>query len=148
MYMQCFWCLSQGINRSGINSQDIVWFFFFLLAQSSECLVSLFRPKEQKPLYSFSTVTKLPNNVKIGQIDSNLPGSAARQHYLSQSRYLPGNITRCINNQNIKYYQKGIGSFIKLQHGDFFVFCTLDFWSQIFSDCFRVDQQESDFFWR
>uniref|UniRef100_A0A8C9XWA1 non-specific serine/threonine protein kinase n=1 Tax=Sander lucioperca TaxID=283035 RepID=A0A8C9XWA1_SANLU len=47
-------------------------------------------PKEHKPLYSFSTVTKLPNNVKIGQMDSNLPGSAARQHYLSQSRYLPG----------------------------------------------------------
>uniref|UniRef100_A0A3Q1F8Z7 non-specific serine/threonine protein kinase n=1 Tax=Acanthochromis polyacanthus TaxID=80966 RepID=A0A3Q1F8Z7_9TELE len=47
-------------------------------------------PKEQKPLYSFSTVTKLPNNVKVGQMDSNLPGSAARQHYLSQSRYLPG----------------------------------------------------------
>ncbi|XP_035862719.1 serine/threonine-protein kinase MAK isoform X3 [Sander lucioperca] len=48
------------------------------------------QPKEHKPLYSFSTVTKLPNNVKIGQMDSNLPGSAARQHYLSQSRYLPG----------------------------------------------------------
>ncbi|KAM9337754.1 serine/threonine-protein kinase MAK [Symphorus nematophorus] len=48
------------------------------------------QPQEQKPLYSFSTVTKLPNNVKIGQMDSNLPGSAARQHYLSQSRYLPG----------------------------------------------------------
>uniref|UniRef100_A0A8C5N6E5 Protein kinase domain-containing protein n=1 Tax=Gouania willdenowi TaxID=441366 RepID=A0A8C5N6E5_GOUWI len=48
-------------------------------------------PKEQKPLYSFSTVTKLPNNVKTsGQMDSNLPGTAARQHYLSQSRYLPG----------------------------------------------------------
>ncbi|XP_030612809.1 serine/threonine-protein kinase MAK isoform X5 [Archocentrus centrarchus] len=46
--------------------------------------------KEQKPLYSFSTVTKLPNNVKTGQMDSNLPGSAARQHYLRQSRYLPG----------------------------------------------------------
>nr|XP_043902807.1 serine/threonine-protein kinase MAK isoform X6 [Solea senegalensis] len=48
------------------------------------------QPKEQKPLYSFSTVTKLPNNVKIGQVDCSLPGSAARQHYLSQSRYLPG----------------------------------------------------------
>ncbi|XP_056220422.1 serine/threonine-protein kinase MAK isoform X4 [Seriola aureovittata] len=48
------------------------------------------QPKEQKPLYTFSTVTKLPNNVKTGQIDQNLPGSAARQHYLSQSRYLPG----------------------------------------------------------
>uniref|UniRef100_UPI003AABA4A0 serine/threonine-protein kinase MAK-like isoform X2 n=1 Tax=Centroberyx gerrardi TaxID=166262 RepID=UPI003AABA4A0 len=46
--------------------------------------------KEQKPLYSFSTVTKLPSNVKIGQMDSSLPGSSARQHYLSQSRYLPG----------------------------------------------------------
>uniref|UniRef100_A0A3P9IIR8 non-specific serine/threonine protein kinase n=1 Tax=Oryzias latipes TaxID=8090 RepID=A0A3P9IIR8_ORYLA len=48
------------------------------------------RPKEPKPLYSFSTVTKLPSNVKVGQMDSSLPGSAARQHYLSQSRYLPG----------------------------------------------------------
>ncbi|XP_038581792.1 serine/threonine-protein kinase MAK isoform X1 [Micropterus salmoides] len=48
------------------------------------------QPKEQKPLYSFSTVTKLPNNVRVGQMDSSLPGSAARQHYLSQSRYLPG----------------------------------------------------------
>ncbi|XP_061821450.1 serine/threonine-protein kinase MAK isoform X2 [Nerophis lumbriciformis] len=45
---------------------------------------------EQKPLYSFSTITKLPKNVKVGPIDPNLPGSAARQHYLSQSRYLPG----------------------------------------------------------
>uniref|UniRef100_A0A3P8QK93 non-specific serine/threonine protein kinase n=1 Tax=Astatotilapia calliptera TaxID=8154 RepID=A0A3P8QK93_ASTCA len=33
--------------------------------------------QEQKPLYSFSTVTKLPNNVKTGQMDSNLPGSAS-----------------------------------------------------------------------
>ncbi|KAK5898356.1 hypothetical protein CgunFtcFv8_015780 [Champsocephalus gunnari] len=48
------------------------------------------KPSEQKPLYSYSTVTKLPNNVKMGQMDPNLPGSAARQHYLSQSRYLPG----------------------------------------------------------
>ncbi|KAJ8010596.1 hypothetical protein DPEC_G00076710 [Dallia pectoralis] len=46
--------------------------------------------KEQKPLYSFSTVTKLPNHTKVGQKDSSLPGSSARQHYLSQSRYLPG----------------------------------------------------------
>ncbi|XP_032406864.1 serine/threonine-protein kinase MAK isoform X9 [Xiphophorus hellerii] len=48
------------------------------------------QPKEQKPLYSFSTVTKIPSNVKVGQADYNLPGSAARQHYLGQSRYLPG----------------------------------------------------------
>ncbi|KAM9839250.1 serine/threonine-protein kinase MAK [Aulostomus maculatus] len=52
------------------------------------------QPKEQKPLYSFSTITKLPNNVKLGHMDPNLPGSAARQHYLSQSRYLPGLISK------------------------------------------------------
>ncbi|XP_024910286.1 serine/threonine-protein kinase MAK isoform X2 [Cynoglossus semilaevis] len=52
------------------------------------------QPKEQKALYSFSTVTKLPNNIRMGQVDSSLPGSAARQHYLSQSRYLPGLISK------------------------------------------------------
>ncbi|CAL1596777.1 unnamed protein product [Knipowitschia caucasica] len=46
--------------------------------------------KDQKPLYSFSSVTKLPSHVKLSQTEHNLPGSAARQHYLSQSRYLPG----------------------------------------------------------
>uniref|UniRef100_A0A8C7KKY9 non-specific serine/threonine protein kinase n=1 Tax=Oncorhynchus kisutch TaxID=8019 RepID=A0A8C7KKY9_ONCKI len=35
--------------------------------------------------------SNLPSNIKKGQIDSSLPGSSARQHYLSQSRYLPGN---------------------------------------------------------
>ncbi|XP_024248461.1 serine/threonine-protein kinase MAK isoform X7 [Oncorhynchus tshawytscha] len=50
--------------------------------------------KEQKPIYSFSTVTKLPSNIKKGQMDSSLPGSSARQHYLSQSRYLPGLISK------------------------------------------------------
>uniref|UniRef100_A0A3Q3NAP4 non-specific serine/threonine protein kinase n=1 Tax=Mastacembelus armatus TaxID=205130 RepID=A0A3Q3NAP4_9TELE len=57
------------------------------------------QPKEQKPLYSFSSVTKLPNNIKIGKMDSDLPGSAARQHYLSQSRYLPGKTKSGHNNQ-------------------------------------------------
>uniref|UniRef100_A0A3Q3GJK5 non-specific serine/threonine protein kinase n=1 Tax=Labrus bergylta TaxID=56723 RepID=A0A3Q3GJK5_9LABR len=52
------------------------------------------QPKEPKPLYSYSSVTKLPNNIKAGHMDSNLPGSAARQHYLSQSRYLPGLISK------------------------------------------------------
>ncbi|XP_018533123.1 serine/threonine-protein kinase MAK isoform X9 [Lates calcarifer] len=60
------------------------------------------QPKEQKPLYSFSTVTKLPNNVKMGQTDYNLPGSAARQHYLSQSRYLPGLISKNQTNSGDK----------------------------------------------
>lgn len=55
-----------------------------------KCVVSVFRPKEQEPLYSFSTVTKLPSNVKISQMDPSLSASAARQHYLRQSRYLPG----------------------------------------------------------
>uniref|UniRef100_A0A3Q3ILT8 non-specific serine/threonine protein kinase n=1 Tax=Monopterus albus TaxID=43700 RepID=A0A3Q3ILT8_MONAL len=39
-------------------------------------------------------LTKLPNNIKIGKLDSDLPGSAARQHYLSQSRYLPGKTSK------------------------------------------------------
>ncbi|XP_057680791.1 serine/threonine-protein kinase MAK isoform X2 [Corythoichthys intestinalis] len=50
--------------------------------------------RENKPLYSYSTVTKLPSNVTVGPVDPNLPGSAARQHYLSQSRYLPGLISK------------------------------------------------------
>ncbi|TNM96245.1 hypothetical protein fugu_015906 [Takifugu bimaculatus] len=32
-------------------------------------------PKVQEPLYSFSTLTKLPSHVKISQPDSNLPTS-------------------------------------------------------------------------
>uniref|UniRef100_A0A3Q1F3R7 non-specific serine/threonine protein kinase n=1 Tax=Acanthochromis polyacanthus TaxID=80966 RepID=A0A3Q1F3R7_9TELE len=56
-------------------------------------------PKEHCP----HTVTKLPNNVKVGQMDSNLPGSAARQHYLSQSRYLPGRANR---RSQLKHTQK------------------------------------------
>uniref|UniRef100_A0A3B4D797 non-specific serine/threonine protein kinase n=1 Tax=Pygocentrus nattereri TaxID=42514 RepID=A0A3B4D797_PYGNA len=40
---------------------------------------------------SKDTVTKLPSNVKMNQPDSNLQStSSARQHYLRQSRYLPG----------------------------------------------------------
>ncbi|KAL7840907.1 hypothetical protein AOLI_G00262300 [Acnodon oligacanthus] len=53
------------------------------------------QPKEQKPLYTFSTVTKLPSNVKMNQPDPNLQStSSARQHYLRQSRYLPGLISK------------------------------------------------------
>ncbi|XP_051909957.1 serine/threonine-protein kinase MAK isoform X3 [Hippocampus zosterae] len=43
-----------------------------------------------QPLYSFRTITKLPHNVTLGPVEPNHAGSAARQHYLSQSRYLPG----------------------------------------------------------
>lgn len=53
------------------------------------------QPKEQKPLYTFTTVTKLPSNIKTNQADSNLQNtSSARQHYLRQSRYLPGLISK------------------------------------------------------
>ncbi|XP_028814287.1 serine/threonine-protein kinase MAK isoform X3 [Denticeps clupeoides] len=47
--------------------------------------------QEKKPLYTFSTVTKLPSNIKMNQPDPGLQSSSsARQHYLRQSRYLPG----------------------------------------------------------
>ncbi|XP_078795067.1 serine/threonine-protein kinase MAK isoform X11 [Oryzias latipes] len=72
------------------------------------------QPKKPKPLYSFSTVTKLPSNVKVGQMDSSLPGSAARQHYLSQSRYLPGNFVSTKYNLSTGYIpsllKKEVGS--------------------------------------
>ncbi|XP_016319771.1 serine/threonine-protein kinase MAK-like [Sinocyclocheilus anshuiensis] len=48
------------------------------------------QPKDQKPLYTFSTVTKLPNTSRLNQPDSSHQStSSARQHYLRQSRYLP-----------------------------------------------------------
>ncbi|XP_063063268.1 serine/threonine-protein kinase MAK isoform X3 [Engraulis encrasicolus] len=51
--------------------------------------------KEQKALYTFSTVTKLPSNIKVNQPDvAAQNSSSARQHYLRQSRYLPGLISK------------------------------------------------------
>ncbi|XP_076147168.1 serine/threonine-protein kinase MAK isoform X2 [Alosa pseudoharengus] len=51
--------------------------------------------KEQKALYTFSTVTKLPSNIKVNQTDLGIQNStSARQHYLRQSRYLPGLISK------------------------------------------------------
>ncbi|XP_016391653.1 serine/threonine-protein kinase MAK isoform X3 [Sinocyclocheilus rhinocerous] len=53
------------------------------------------QPKDQKPLYTFSTVTKLPNTSRLHQPDSSHQStSSARQHYLRQSRYLPGLISK------------------------------------------------------
>ncbi|XP_009295564.1 serine/threonine-protein kinase MAK isoform X1 [Danio rerio] len=53
------------------------------------------QPKEQKPLYTFSTVTKLPNTSRLNQSDSSHQStSSARQHYLRQSRYMPGLISK------------------------------------------------------
>ncbi|XP_062335461.1 serine/threonine-protein kinase MAK isoform X3 [Osmerus eperlanus] len=60
------------------------------------------QPKDQKALYTFSTITKLPSNVKIGQSDGGHPGSSARQHYLSQSRYLPGLIGKTQSAAGVK----------------------------------------------
>ncbi|XP_042561423.1 serine/threonine-protein kinase MAK isoform X4 [Clupea harengus] len=51
--------------------------------------------KEHKALYTFSTVTKLPSNIKVNQSDLGVQNSSsARQHYLRQSRYLPGLISK------------------------------------------------------
>lgn len=57
---------------------------FFLLF----LMTNLFRPKDQKPIYTFNNVTKLPSSIKS---NSSLQSTcSARQHYLRQSRYLPG----------------------------------------------------------
>ncbi|KAM9436205.1 serine/threonine-protein kinase MAK isoform 5-T5 [Clarias gariepinus] len=48
--------------------------------------------KDQKPIYTFSNVTKLPSSIKM---NSSLQSTrSARQHYLQQSRYLPGLISK------------------------------------------------------
>ncbi|KAF5901165.1 serine/threonine-protein kinase MAK isoform X1 [Clarias magur] len=48
--------------------------------------------KDQKPIYTFSNVTKLPSSIKT---NSSLQSTrSARQHYLQQSRYLPGLISK------------------------------------------------------
>ncbi|XP_060756884.1 serine/threonine-protein kinase MAK isoform X2 [Neoarius graeffei] len=49
-------------------------------------------PKDQKPIYTFNNVTKLPSSIKS---NSSLQSTcSARQHYLRQSRYLPGLISK------------------------------------------------------
>ncbi|XP_056594923.1 serine/threonine-protein kinase MAK isoform X5 [Triplophysa dalaica] len=53
------------------------------------------QPEDQKPIYTFSTVTKLPNNSRLKQPDSyQMTATSARQHYLRQSRYMPGLISK------------------------------------------------------
>ncbi|XP_052398334.1 serine/threonine-protein kinase MAK isoform X6 [Carassius gibelio] len=70
--------------------------------------------KDQKPLYTFSTVTKLPNTSRLNQPDfSHQSTSSARQHYLRQSRYLPGNIVTTTYNLSGGY----IPSFQKKEVG-------------------------------
>ncbi|KAJ8406993.1 hypothetical protein AAFF_G00292690 [Aldrovandia affinis] len=54
---------------------------------------SVFRHPEPKPLNTYSTVIKLPSNTTttLNRNDSETSNSSsARQHYLRQSRYLPG----------------------------------------------------------
>ncbi|MCJ8745652.1 hypothetical protein PDJAM_G00132580 [Pangasius djambal] len=51
-----------------------------------------FEPKDQKHIYTFSNVTKLPSSIKS---NSGLQSTcSARHHYLRQSRYLPGLISK------------------------------------------------------
>ncbi|XP_073796150.1 serine/threonine-protein kinase MAK isoform X7 [Danio rerio] len=72
------------------------------------------QPKEQKPLYTFSTVTKLPNTSRLNQSDSSHQStSSARQHYLRQSRYMPGNFVTTTYNLSGGY----IPSFQKKEVG-------------------------------
>uniref|UniRef100_A0A8C2F6M1 non-specific serine/threonine protein kinase n=2 Tax=Cyprinus carpio TaxID=7962 RepID=A0A8C2F6M1_CYPCA len=72
------------------------------------------QPKDQKPLYTFSTVTKLPNTSRLNQPDSSHQStSSARQHYLRQSRYLPGHFVTTTYNLSGGY----IPSFQKKEVG-------------------------------
>ncbi|XP_016427123.1 serine/threonine-protein kinase MAK-like, partial [Sinocyclocheilus rhinocerous] len=65
--------------------------------------------KDQKPLYTFSTVTKLPNTSRLNQPDSSHQStSSARQHYLRQSRYLPGLISKNTPSLNNKESQQDL----------------------------------------
>ncbi|XP_016090085.1 serine/threonine-protein kinase MAK isoform X4 [Sinocyclocheilus grahami] len=67
------------------------------------------QPKDQKPLYTFSTVTKLPNTSRLNQPDSSHQStSSARQHYLRQSRYLPGLISKNTPSLNNKESQQDL----------------------------------------
>ncbi|XP_016310770.1 serine/threonine-protein kinase MAK isoform X3 [Sinocyclocheilus anshuiensis] len=67
------------------------------------------QPKDQKPLYTFSTVTKLPNTSRMNQPDSSHQStSSARQHYLRQSRYLPGLISKNTSSLNNKESQQDL----------------------------------------
>ncbi|XP_043082573.1 serine/threonine-protein kinase MAK isoform X1 [Puntigrus tetrazona] len=67
------------------------------------------QPKDQKPLYTFSTVTKLPNTSRLSQPDSSHQStSSARQHYLRQSRYLPGLISKNTPSLNNKESQQDL----------------------------------------
>uniref|UniRef100_A0A3P8VGG1 non-specific serine/threonine protein kinase n=1 Tax=Cynoglossus semilaevis TaxID=244447 RepID=A0A3P8VGG1_CYNSE len=62
------------------------------------------------------TVTKLPNNIRMGQVDSSLPGSAARQHYLSQSRYLPAKNLNYGSNTLIQHLPSPPGNFVSTKY--------------------------------
>ncbi|XP_069046986.1 serine/threonine-protein kinase MAK isoform X2 [Lepisosteus oculatus] len=52
---------------------------------------SFFRSTEQKPVNTYGAANRIPSNTMVNRIDTGLSNSAsARQHYLRQSRYLPG----------------------------------------------------------
>ncbi|XP_055037675.1 serine/threonine-protein kinase MAK isoform X3 [Misgurnus anguillicaudatus] len=67
------------------------------------------QPRDQKPIYTFSTVTKLPNTSKLNQPDScQLTTSLAKEHYLRQSRYLPGLISKNTSSVSNKEMDKDL----------------------------------------
>ncbi|KAF4075896.1 hypothetical protein AMELA_G00224210 [Ameiurus melas] len=51
-----------------------------------------FEPKDQKLIYTFSNASKLPSSIKSNSSLQSI--CSARQHYLRQSRYLPGLISK------------------------------------------------------
>ncbi|MBN3279611.1 MAK kinase, partial [Polyodon spathula] len=52
---------------------------------------SLFRSAEQNPSYAYGTGNRVTANAIVNRIESGVSNSSsARQHYLQQSRYLPG----------------------------------------------------------
>ncbi|XP_060717871.1 serine/threonine-protein kinase MAK isoform X3 [Tachysurus vachellii] len=59
---------------------------------SSKPSMGVEESKDHKPMYTFTNVTKLPGSIKS---NSSLQSTcSARQHYLRQSRYLPGLISK------------------------------------------------------
>ncbi len=91
-------CFFIALSISGIPFKISLFPFFYVMK-------NFCRPKDQKPVYTFSTVTKLPNTSRLNQPDSSHQStSSARQHYLRQSRYLPGKILVSFRNVMFIYF--------------------------------------------
>lgn len=78
--MLWLWLTEYFIKMEFCSSKYMLFLLFLM--------TNLFRPKDQKLIYTNSNVTKLPSSIKSS---SSLQSTcSARQHYLRQSRYLPG----------------------------------------------------------